>query len=90
MTAKENISVEVIYAKPESQKAISVSLLMGSNAKEAIIKSGILDMNPEIDLSVNKVGVFGRVIKKVEDHILLDRDRVEIYRPLIKEKTKKS
>ena len=35
----------------------------------------------EIDLKKNKVGVFGKLTKL--DAPLRDRDRVEIYRPLI-------
>jgi len=36
---------------------------------------------PEIDMSKNKIGVFARLAKP--DAPLRDRDRVEIYRPLI-------
>jgi hypothetical protein len=36
---------------------------------------------PEIDLAVNKVGVFGKLTKL--DTELRHLDRVEIYRPLI-------
>ena len=36
---------------------------------------------PEIDLAVNKIGVFGKVVKL--DRVLETGDRVEIYRPLI-------
>ena len=36
---------------------------------------------PCIDLSKNKVGIFGK--KTTLDHPLKDRDRIEIYRPLI-------
>ncbi|WP_363184346.1 RnfH family protein [uncultured Thiocystis sp.] len=42
---------------------------------------GYLARFPEIDLAVNKVGIFGRQIKL--DQLLEDGDQVEIYRPLI-------
>mgnify|MGYP001825646348 CR=1 FL=1 len=48
---------------------------------QAIRASGMLEQFPDIDLAVNKVGVFGK-LGKLSD-TLLDGDRVEIYRPLI-------
>ena len=36
---------------------------------------------PEIDLAVNKVGIFSKACKL--DTVLRDKDRIEIYRPLI-------
>ena len=36
---------------------------------------------PEIDLKKNKIGVFAKLAKA--DTVLRDRDRIEIYRPLI-------
>jgi putative ubiquitin-RnfH superfamily antitoxin RatB of RatAB toxin-antitoxin module len=53
----------------------------GMTVREAIERSGILDLHPEIDLSSTKVGVFGKVTKL--DAVLYPGDRVEIYRPLI-------
>ena len=46
------------------------------------LKSQVSKKNsPSIDLSKNKVGIFGK--KTTLDHPLNDRDRIEIYRPLI-------
>ena len=36
---------------------------------------------PEIDLSVNQIGIFGKLTQL--DHVMRERDRIEIYRPLI-------
>ena len=44
-------------------------------------KKTILKKFPEIDLSNSKLGIFGKIAKP--DTLLRDRDRVEIYRPLI-------
>jgi hypothetical protein len=41
----------------------------------------VLDAFPEIDLAQNKVGIFSKLVKL--DEKVRDRDRVEIYRPLI-------
>ena len=75
------IRVEVCYALKDRQELISLELPEGSTAGTAIDASGIAAKYPEIDLQSNKVGVFGKLIKL--DAVLHDRDRVEIYRPLI-------
>lgn len=74
------ISVEVAYAKPDRQNIISLTLLVDSTAEQAISASGILQQFPEIDLSRQKIGIFGQVCKL--DKPLTDGDRIEIYRPL--------
>ena len=49
---------------------------------QAVEASGLLQKYPEIDPGgVNKLGVFAKLAKA--DTVLRDRDRVEIYRPLI-------
>jgi len=48
--------------------------------QKAIKQSGILAHFPEIDLTTNKVGIFGE-LKRLEDKVKTG-DRVEIYRPL--------
>lgn len=81
MPNQEHILVEVVYALNDRQKLLSVKLPAGSTVEEAIRRSGILADFPEIDLAVNKVGVFSKACKL--DTVLRDKDRVEIYRPLI-------
>lgn len=73
--------VEVVYALPAVQRLRQLRLPAGSTVREAITRSGLLEEFPEIDLTKNKVGVFGKVVKL--DAPLRERDRVEIYRPLI-------
>lgn len=77
----EFITVEVVYATPQKQKLCSVKVANGSTAQEAIQKSGILSEFPEIDLSTQKIGIFAKAVKL--DTVLREKDRVEIYRPLI-------
>ena len=77
----EEIMVEVAYALPEKQVIISIKVPTIFNVQQAIEKSGIQKKFPSIDLSKNKVGIFGK--KTTLDHTLNDRDRIEIYRPLI-------
>ena len=73
--------VEVAYAIPEEQVIITIKVPTIYNVQQAIEKSGIQKKFPSIDLSKNKVGIFGK--KTTLDHPLKDRDRIEIYRPLI-------
>lgn len=77
----EMINIEVCYALPEKQELIRVKLPQGATLLQALEASGLLQKYPEIDLKKNKFGVFAKLSKP--DSVLRDRDRVEIYRPLI-------
>jgi uncharacterized protein len=75
------IHVEVVYTSAVRQKVTQVSLREGSSVREAIEQSGLMEEFPEIDLDKNKIGIWNKLAKT--DVILRDKDRVEIYRPLI-------
>lgn len=75
------LSVEVAYGTAERQLLVEVPWREGDRLQDAIDRSGLLDRCPEIDLAINKVGVFGKLAKL--DSPLQTGDRVEIYRPLI-------
>jgi putative ubiquitin-RnfH superfamily antitoxin RatB of RatAB toxin-antitoxin module len=75
------ISVEVIYALKGQQKVARLSVDDGCTVKDAIERSGLLQEFPEIDLARHKVGIWNKLAKL--DAVLRDKDRVEIYRPLI-------
>jgi putative ubiquitin-RnfH superfamily antitoxin RatB of RatAB toxin-antitoxin module len=77
----ETINVEVVYAKPERQEIVRISLAEGSTVEQAIAASGLVAKHPEIDLTKNKLGIYAKLARP--DTALRDRDRVEIYRPLI-------
>jgi uncharacterized protein len=77
----ESIQIEVAYAKPERQDVIQLKLAEGSTIAQAIDASGLLQRHPEIDLAKTKVGIFGKLSRM--DTTVRERDRVEIYRPLI-------
>jgi hypothetical protein len=80
-TASEQIRIEVAYAEPETQVIIPLRVPQGTTIEQAIRQSGVLEMFPSIDLSVNKVGIFSKLSKL--DTALREKDRVEIYRKLI-------
>ena len=77
----ESLSIEVAYALPHKQELVQLKLPAGCDVLQAIEASGLRQKYPEIDLTKNKVGIFGKLTKP--DTPLRDHDRVEIYRPLI-------
>jgi uncharacterized protein len=81
MAANETISVEVIYIEPDSQNSLTIDVTQGTTIEQAIRQSGLLEQFPQIDLSINKVGIYSKV--QPLDTILQSGDRVEIYRPLL-------
>ncbi|TVQ87032.1 MAG: RnfH family protein [Chromatiaceae bacterium] len=81
MVTDATIAIEVAYARQHAQALLPLKLPAGTTAREAIERSGILGRFPEIDLAVNKIGIFGKLAKL--EQVLQNGDRVEIYPPLI-------
>jgi putative ubiquitin-RnfH superfamily antitoxin RatB of RatAB toxin-antitoxin module len=77
----ETLNIEVVYALPKTQKIVALQLQQGATVRQAIEASGLLKEHPEIDLAKNKLGIFAKLTKPETE--LQDRDRVEIYRPLL-------
>lgn len=77
----DKINIEVVYALPDEQILFRQSVPAGTTVAEAVRASGVLDKHPEIDLAGSKMGIFGKLTKA--DAVVRDKDRIEIYRPLI-------
>lgn len=76
------MKIEVIYALPDRQELVTIDLPEGSTVIQAVEASGLLQKYPDIEPGGrNKLGVFAKLVKT--DSVLRERDRVEIYRPLI-------
>jgi len=75
------ITIEIVYGVPHKQKILTISIDANATVEQGIKESGIMKLFPEIDLAINKVGVWNRAVKLSE--ILEDLDRIEVYRPLI-------
>jgi len=73
--------VEVVYARDDRQSLISLEVKEGTTLKEAIELSGILETYKQIDLLKDRLGIFSKFATL--DTVLREKDRVEIYRPLI-------
>jgi putative ubiquitin-RnfH superfamily antitoxin RatB of RatAB toxin-antitoxin module len=82
------IVVEVAYALPQRQRIVEVSVPLGTSAFDAVLRSGIAQEFPNIDLTTASMGIFskpldGKALPLPKDYELKPRDRVEIYRPLL-------
>lgn len=74
------MQIGVAYSEAANQIWLTTEVPDDSTVQAAIEKSGILRMFPTIDLALQKVGVFGKLVKL--DAPLRPGDRVEIYRPI--------
>lgn len=81
MSKAPTIHVEVVYALPHVQMLVPLEVAEGTSVEEAIRLSGVLDKFPEIDLAHAKVGIWNKATELTA--ALREKDRVEIYRPLI-------
>jgi uncharacterized protein len=75
------MQVGVAYAENHQQVWLRIEVPDGACVMEAIEQSGLLARYPHIDLSTQKVGIFGKVVKT--DTPLSAGDRIEIYRPIL-------
>ncbi len=74
------MNVGVAYADKFKQVWLKLEVPDGCNVREAIEHSGILKQFPDIDLSQQKVGIFGKITKL--DAPVEEGARIEIYRPI--------
>jgi putative ubiquitin-RnfH superfamily antitoxin RatB of RatAB toxin-antitoxin module len=81
MANLDTLRVEVAYAKVDEQLIIPLEVPQGTNIQQAIEKSNILQIFPEIDLTQNKVGIFSKICTLTT--LLREGDRIEIYRSLL-------
>lgn len=81
MVQDDKMTIEVAYALSDKQVLRAFEVEKGTTVAGAIGLSGIQDEFPEIDLALNKLGIFGKLVKP--EDVLHAGDRVEIYRPLL-------
>lgn len=75
------IRVQVCFALRDRQFLRELFMPEGSTVRQAIERSGLSQELPEWDLAACQVGIYGKL--RDMDTLLRERDRVEIYRPLI-------
>lgn len=76
---RESVDVEVVYAEPDRQTLIPLTLERGATVADAIMRSGITAT--VADALQRKLGIFSR--KVTAQTLLHNGDRVEIYRALL-------
>jgi len=74
------MNVGVCYAQVDRQLWMRLEVPDNSTIEETINLSGVLKLYPEINLSSQKVGIFGKIAPL--DAEVKDGDRVEIYRQI--------
>jgi putative ubiquitin-RnfH superfamily antitoxin RatB of RatAB toxin-antitoxin module len=77
----ELLNIDVVYALPTRQTVLHLRVAATTTVLAAIELSGIVQKHPDIDVSVNKFGVYGRLVHGHDP--LREGDRIEIYRPLL-------
>ncbi|MBV2091359.1 MAG: RnfH family protein [Candidatus Thiodiazotropha sp. (ex Ctena orbiculata)] len=74
------MNIGVAYADKFKQLWLKLEVPDGSTVMQAIVKSGLLEQFPEIDLSRQKVGIFGKIAKL--DAVVEEGSRIEVYREI--------
>jgi uncharacterized protein len=77
----EPMQVYVCYAVETREWIRTMQVAPGTTIGQAIEQSGVLEAFPDINLATAPVGIYAK--KKTLDTVLRERDRVEIYRPLV-------
>ncbi len=77
----EKIKIEMVYALPHEQTLLKLEVPANSTIADALRISGLAEKHPEIDLEKGKFGLYGKLSKT--DTVLREKDRIEIYRPLL-------
>jgi putative ubiquitin-RnfH superfamily antitoxin RatB of RatAB toxin-antitoxin module len=77
----EPIQVYVCYGIEKREFIRTMQVEPGTTIGQAIEQSGVLETFPDINLATAPVGIYAK--KKTLDTVLRERDRVEIYRPLV-------
>jgi putative ubiquitin-RnfH superfamily antitoxin RatB of RatAB toxin-antitoxin module len=77
----ELVQVSVCFATAQRQFLQPLQVEQGTTIGQAIERSGVLAEFPEINLVTQPVGIYAK--KKPLETVLRERDRIEIYRPLV-------
>ena len=77
----EQVEVVVCYATAGDEFLQPMLVAPGTTIGQAIEMSGVLEAYPDINLTTQPVGIYAK--KKTLDTVLRERDRIEIYRPLV-------
>ena len=74
------MNIELVFALPDRQELIALTVDPGTTVDAAIKQSSLADRFPDEDFSTCQAGIWGKPVDR--DHPLEDGDRLELYRPL--------
>ena len=74
------MNIGIAYADKFKRVWLKLDVPNGSTVQEVIDHSGLLHQFPDIDLSKQRVGVFGKLSKLNAN--VTEGDRIEIYRDI--------
>lgn len=74
------VRCEVVYATPERQLLLPLTVPQGTTALELVRLSPMAAEFPEADFTDPTLGVFAQPVS--HDYVVKEGDRIEIYRPL--------
>jgi putative ubiquitin-RnfH superfamily antitoxin RatB of RatAB toxin-antitoxin module len=80
MTREARMRATVVYCTPQHQHVLAVEVPAGTTLREAVLASGLLELEPGLLLRPLDVGVFNR--PRASDAEVRPGDRIEVYRPL--------
>ncbi len=75
------MNIEVAFAEPDYQRVIALDVPPGTTLAKAIGLAQIREDYPEVEIDMDRVGVWNRT--RPADYVLHEGDRIEIYRRLI-------
>lgn len=74
------MNIQVVYAQPDAVWQVDVQLPPGATVQAALDASGYAQQFPDHAGKLPVVGIYGQRCNM--DRVLVDGDRIEIYRPL--------
>ncbi len=76
-----SLRIEVVYARPDRAWRVQLSVPPGTTALGAFEASGLRTRIDELRDQTPDLGVYSNSV--AHDRVLLDGDRLEVYRPLL-------
>lgn len=76
----QRFKVEVVYCRADGPVRQTVELTEGDTVEAAVTRARFHQRFRELDLAVNRVGIFGTIVSTKT--VVRSGDRVEIYRPI--------
>ncbi|MCK2043546.1 RnfH family protein [Chromohalobacter sp. TMW 2.2308] len=79
------INVEVAFAEPHRQHVVALTVPAGTSARDVVEVADLSTLFPERGadfFSHAPLGIYGQALREPARHVLVEGDRVEVYRPL--------